>query len=114
MRESRVLPKLVVLVLIAAGTAATLLAIRQRRVEAAHDLARIQADIADHDKSIWRLRLEIATRVRPSEVRAMSESMGPLTPIYSDDSAVDRPTVPVRNIAASSGAAAPRAGGVAQ
>lgn len=85
MHEGRVLPKLVVLVLVAAATAATLLAIRQRRVEAAHELARIQSEIASHDKAIWRLRLEIAGRVKPSEVRHMAGAIGPLAPIYSDE-----------------------------
>lgn len=104
MRESRVLGKLIALVLIAAATAAGLLAVRQRRVDAAHDLARVQAAIAEHDQALWRLRLDIAARVRPEDVRELASRLGGLTPILKQNCP---PPAPDRQIAA---AGAPPAG----
>lgn len=97
MRESRVVAKLIALVLIAAATAAGLLAVRQRRVDAAHDLARVQAAIAEHDQALWRLRLQIADRIQPEEVRQMASTLGGMAPILKQNC---DPAQPQRRVAA--------------
>lgn len=85
MRHSTALPKLVALALLGAAAAATLLAIRQRRVEAAHEIARIQAEIAQADQTLWKLRIEIANRIHPAQVQVKAASLGELAPIYGPE-----------------------------
>lgn len=76
--------KLVALILIAAAAAAALLAVRQQRVEAAHELAEIQRSIAEFDQSVWQLRIEIASRTSPAEIGSMIALAGPMEPVLLD------------------------------
>ena len=76
--------KLVALILIAAAAAAALLAVRQQRVQAAHELAEIQRGIASCDQALWRLRIEIASRTSPAEIESMIAHAGPMSPVLID------------------------------
>lgn len=58
-----------------------LLALRQQRLEAASELARVQVRIRDQDERLWRLRSDIARRTTPEHVREMAAAIGPLRPL---------------------------------
>ncbi len=75
------LGKLAVLILSFGALSCVLLANRQLRVQSAHELAAVQQRVGDHDRSLWRLRIEIASRVTPGHVEEMSRSMGTLVTI---------------------------------
>ena len=75
------LAKLCALILSIGVVACGLLAIRQMRVLAAHDMADVQKRIAKHDRELWKLRAEVARRVTPEQVRELAAKFGPLTPI---------------------------------
>lgn len=71
--------KLVVLILTIGAVAATLLAARQQRLQAVHETAEAMRRITEHDRTLWRLRSEIAERVTPGKVRKLAtERFGPL------------------------------------
>lgn len=71
--------KLVVLILTIGAVAATLLAARQQRLQAVHETAEAMRRIAEHDRTLWRLRSEIAERVTPGKVRRLAtDRFGPL------------------------------------
>ena len=61
--------------------ACILLAVRQQRVQAAHELAEVQRRVMEHDRTLWHLRAEIAARVSPEQVDAMAKRRGPTAPI---------------------------------
>jgi hypothetical protein len=78
--------KLVVLILTIGGVAATLLAARQQRLYAVHESAQAMRRIVEHDRTLWRLRSEIAERVTPNKVRKLVNRFGPLAYFYSERS----------------------------
>ncbi|MFM9959144.1 MAG: hypothetical protein ACKVZJ_13860 [Phycisphaerales bacterium] len=104
------LGKLALLILVAACTAAGVLAIRQQRLVAMHDMARSVERSAELDRKLWRIRADIAELITPGRVRTMVEGdeglgdLGPI-PIYWNPPSVDEqmkdPTLlgsgPVRN-----------------
>lgn len=61
----------------------SLLAIRQARLQAAHDLAKTQLDIQRADEELWKLRAAIAERVTPIRVEEMAIEMADLRPLLS-------------------------------
>jgi hypothetical protein len=73
-----VVGKLSVLILAFGVLACVLLANRQLRVQSAHELAEVQRRVAYHDRDLWRLRIEIASRVAPDEVERMGRGLGTL------------------------------------
>lgn len=87
------LGKLAFLILVAAGTAAGVLAIRQQRLVAMHNMARSVERSAELDRKLWHVRADIAERITPGRVRAMVEGdeglgdLGPI-PIYWNPPAV--------------------------
>lgn len=78
--------KLVVLILTIGAVAATLLAARQQRLYAVHESAQAMRRIVEHDRTLWRLRSEIAQRVTPNKVRQLVNRFGPLAYYYSERS----------------------------
>lgn len=76
--------KLIALVLSVAGIASSLLAVRQQRIEAAHDLAETHREIVQADESLLRLRAAIGARTEPEDVRAMLDRIGETEPILLD------------------------------
>ncbi len=77
------LAKLIVVVVLAAGTSAALLSVRQQRLEAVHEMAAAVERAAEIDRKLWTVRLEIARLSSPARVErlvAMSE-LGPWVPI---------------------------------
>ncbi len=61
--------KLFVLILGAGAIALTLLVIRQQRIDAVHEMARIHRRLLQHEQACWKLDHQIATQCRPDRVR---------------------------------------------
>lgn len=76
--------KLVLLILTVGMIAGVLLVNRQLRIQSAHELADAQRRVAQHDRTLWRLRAEIASRVTPEHVQAAASRLGKLVPISHD------------------------------
>lgn len=72
---------MVVLIISLGGCAAVLLAARQARVQAAHDLAEARLRIVQRDNELWRLRARIAALVTPQHVQRIAAALTPLKPI---------------------------------
>lgn len=78
------LGKLALLILVAAATAASVLAIRQQRLVAMHEMARSVERSAEMDRKLWRVRADIAERITPGRIRDALEGdagLGELAPI---------------------------------
>ncbi len=62
----------------------TLLFLRQGRILAASDMAKVQTKVRQQDEELWKLRVRIAEKVAPQHVTMMAQSssgVGPLHPI---------------------------------
>jgi hypothetical protein len=79
-----VFAKFIAVILAIGVVACALLTLRQHRLQAAHELAEIERRVAEHDRVLWRLRVEIATRVTPQRVHRLAQALGPLAPIEID------------------------------
>lgn len=74
--------KLILVILSLGVIACVLLTVRQQRMQAVHDLANVQREVARMDRTLAHLRLEVAQRITPERVAEMAESIGvPLRPI---------------------------------
>lgn len=76
--------KLALVILTIGVVAATLLAARQQRLYAVHESAVAIRRIAEHDRTLWRLRSEIAERITPGKVRMFAQRFGPLAYYYGE------------------------------
>jgi hypothetical protein len=76
-----VFAKLVVLILSVGACACVLLAARQVRVQAAHDLADARLRVMQRDNELWELRARIASRVTPANIQRVAARISPLKPI---------------------------------
>jgi hypothetical protein len=66
-------------VIVAMGiVAGALLSLRQLRLQAVHELADVQRRVAEHDRTLWHLRVEIAARTTPARTDELAKSLGPL------------------------------------
>lgn len=73
--------KLAAVVVAVALTAGALLAVRQQRIMAAHDLIRSHARLVESERTLWRLRVQIGEHLSPDRVEQMATGLGPLRPI---------------------------------
>lgn len=78
------LGKLLALILWMGLTACALLAMRQSRLQLAHELAQVQLRIARHDEALWQERVRIARNVSPARVQEMAVRLGPLRPLLAE------------------------------
>ncbi|MBL0922572.1 MAG: hypothetical protein IBJ10_10660 [Phycisphaerales bacterium] len=76
-----ILAKLAVMVGVAALTAAWLLSVRQQRIMAAHDLISAHRRMAENERTLWRLRVEIANLLTPDRIEQIAGTVGPMEPI---------------------------------
>lgn len=76
--------KLVLLILWVGLVACGLLAMRQSRLQCAHELAQVQLRIARHDEALWRERVRVAQAVTPAHVQEMAARLGPLRPLLAE------------------------------
>jgi hypothetical protein len=81
-----VFAKLAVLILTIGAVAATLLAARQQRLYAVHESAEAMRRIVEHDRTLWRLRGEIAERVMPGKVKQMADRLGTMAYFFQERS----------------------------
>jgi hypothetical protein len=84
--------KLVVLILGVSVTACGLLAARQVRTQAAHELAQSRLRVMHLDNARSKLRAEIASLVTPEHVQEMASRITPLKPIAGEFPAPILPT----------------------
>ena len=75
--------KLAAIILALGILGCTLLAMRQQRLQAAHELAEAQLRIRKSDEQLWLLRAQIARRLNPENIRDMATGAGPLRPVAS-------------------------------
>ncbi len=73
--------KLVALILSLGLIATVLLTVRHQRIRAVNEMAQISRRVAEHDRTLWKLRVEIASRVTPDRVYAMASRLGHLVPL---------------------------------
>ncbi len=83
-RGTAVFAKLCAVVISIGVVGCALLALRQSRLQAASELTQAQLRIAEHDRSLWRLRAQIAERTTPREIEEMAAALGPLVPMVPD------------------------------
>jgi hypothetical protein len=79
-----VLAKIATVILTIGIVGCILLTARQQRLQAVHDLAVLQRRVAEHDRTLWHLRAEIARNVQPRNVEALARALGPLEHIPID------------------------------
>ncbi|MEC9372941.1 MAG: hypothetical protein VYC34_03820 [Planctomycetota bacterium] len=76
--------KLIALVLGVAAVASALLAVRQQRIQSAHELAQIHRKMMACDESLWRMRVAIARRLEPRRIDPAINALGETEPILLD------------------------------
>ena len=77
-RGKPVFAKLSAVIVTMGAVACILLAVRQQRVQAAHELADVQRRVLEHDRTLWQLRSEIAAKTMPTSIAASTKRFGPL------------------------------------
>lgn len=73
--------KLAITIVALGAFACALLAMRQSRLQAASEIAQAQLRIQKLDDELLRTRSEIARRLAPHELEALTRTVGPLKPI---------------------------------
>jgi hypothetical protein len=76
-----VFAKLAITIVALGAFACALLAMRQSRLQAASEIAQAQLRIQKLDDELLRTRSEIARRLAPHELEALTRTVGPLKPI---------------------------------
>ena len=70
------LGKLLLIIIVMAATACTLLVNRQQRIDTAHQAARIHQEILRQRQQCWAIRRDIAFESQPERVRAVLAEVG--------------------------------------
>lgn len=83
--------KLVLVIVVAGAAACGLLAMRQARLQAAHELAQVQFRVARHDEALWAARSRIAAMVTPTRVQEIASGLGPMRPLLSEPTLTPEP-----------------------
>lgn len=87
--------KLLAIVVVLGVMALALLVERQRRYETMLEISRTHARIIEQERAIWRLRADVARRVRPADVRmALRKLPGEWQPMPHRLDQPDPPTAP--------------------
>lgn len=76
--------RLLAVILTLGVCACVLLAARQARIQAAHDLAEARLRIVRRDQELWKLRARIAAHVTPERVQRLAGGLTPLRPIVPE------------------------------
>lgn len=91
--------KLALIIVSGAVIAACLLAVRQQRIQAVHDMTRALERAAQADEELWRVRVEIARHVSPDSMHAHVKRIGPTKPILVDWRQSPEPPRPIAEVA---------------
>lgn len=70
--------KILAVILALGVVACVLLTTRQQRLQSVHDLAVIQKRVAEHDRTLWTLRVAIASKLNPARIEHLASSLGDL------------------------------------
>lgn len=73
--------KLSFLIISMGAVACVLLALRQQRIEAVSEMARVHLRIMESDRGVAQLRTEIASHIEPKRIESLALAMGPLRPL---------------------------------
>lgn len=73
--------KLAAVILAVGAMAGALLCLRQQRLQAVNELAVVQRRVAEHDRTLWHLRVEIGRLTTPQRTQEMAAGLGPLEPL---------------------------------
>lgn len=73
--------KLAVVIVAVGVTACALLAVRQMRTQAAHELSEARLRIMQRDNQLWRVRARIAEAVAPQRVHALAAGLNAMQPL---------------------------------
>ena len=73
--------KIVTLIVCFGLIACMMLSLRQQRIQAGHELARAQAKLAELDRDVLRLKLQIASRLTPDQIETKARKLGQLMPL---------------------------------
>ncbi|MFG0293586.1 MAG: hypothetical protein ACIAQF_13035 [Phycisphaerales bacterium JB065] len=76
--------KLCIVILTVTLTAASLLTVRQQRLDAVYDMRRSLESAAALDRQLQEVRIDIARRVTPDSVTQLASAMGPMRPIPAE------------------------------
>jgi hypothetical protein len=76
--------KIAVLIVGIGMAASCLLAARQVRTQAAHELAQTRLRVMKLDNERWKLRSDIASRITPEHVQEMASRLSALKPIAGE------------------------------
>ena len=90
--------KLAVTVVALGACCCMLLAMRQARIQAAGEMARVQSRVRQQDEELWTLRAKIAQRVSPENVTLMAQDIGPLHPLRPDAPLLAVNTAPAEHL----------------
>ncbi len=91
------LAKLACLVLVAGATAASLLTVRQQRLEAAHEIERALRRAEALERDLARTRLLLARRLVPETIATRVETLGELEPIPLERCVLPAPRTPAED-----------------
>jgi len=76
--------KLVFLILSVALTGASLLSVRQQRVQAVHEMTMHLQRAERTERTIWRARADLAEQITPSKIRALIAHKAETSPVFDD------------------------------
>lgn len=76
--------KLCIVILTVTLTAASLLTVRQQRLDAVYDMRRSLESAAALDRQLQEVRIDIARMVTPDSVTQLASVMGPMRPIPAE------------------------------
>lgn len=83
--------KIVALILSLGIFACALLAVRQARIQAFHELTQTRLRIRAQDERLWELRTQIAARVTPDHIHEMAAARRKLKPMLDERSETPLP-----------------------
>jgi hypothetical protein len=99
--------KIVALILSLGIFACALLAVRQARIQAFHELTQTRLRIRAQDERLWELRTQIAARVTPDHIHEMAAARRKLKPMLDDRPGDPRPLPPAEPLYDDQGRPAP-------
>ena len=67
---------MLIILLVVGATASALLVNRQKPIETFHEMSQVHRRLHNHEFTLWKLRVQIANRCRPSQVRLLVDRMG--------------------------------------
>jgi hypothetical protein len=74
--------KMLLIIITLGALAATLLVIRQHRIDAAHEMSRIHGRLLEAERRLWDARERVASECTPEDIRlALSQVDGPWVPL---------------------------------